>query len=206
MRFLERSGKTIEEAVSKAINELGVEREQVEVEILEEPNKGFFGIIGSRLALVKVKVKDSPVEKVKIFLKEIFSIMGLEVLIESQKRSDHLLVNLLGPDLGILIGRRGDTLDALQYLTNLIVNKNQSERIRVVVDVEGYRSRREETLQKLAMRLADKARRQGQSVILEPMNPHERRVIHTALQNHHFVYTSSQGDDPFRKVVIMPKK
>ncbi|MDA8234332.1 MAG: protein jag [Clostridia bacterium] len=206
MRALERSGKTIEEAVDKAVSELGVEREQVEIEVLEEPNKGFLGIIGTRLARVKVTVKINATDKGKTFLREVFTAMGLDVLIEVQKKPEYLLFNLLGSDLGILIGRRGDTLDALQYLVNLVVNRNESQRIRVVVDVEGYRGRREETLQKLALRLADKVKRRGESVVLEPMNPHERRVIHTALQNHKYVYTSSQGEEPFRKVVIVPKK
>jgi len=206
MRVLERSGKTIDEAVEKALKDLGVKREQVDVEIIEEPNKGFLGIIGSRLARVRVKVKETPAAKAKSFLNQVFESMKLDVLIEIQQKPDYILVNLVGPDLGILIGRRGDTLDALQYLLNLAVNKNESERTRFVVDVEGYRGRREQTLQKLAMRLADKARRQGEAVVLEPMNPHERRIIHTALQNNKYVYTSSQGDEPFRKIVITPKK
>lgn len=206
MRVCEKSGKTIEDAMNSALAELGVERSQVEVQVLEEPSKGLFGIIGAKLAKVKVTVKDTPVDRACLFLKEVAESMGIAVKLEVETDSDVIKINFTGDDLGILIGRRGDTLDALQYLVNLVANRKEESRVRMVLDVEGYRKRREQTLQKLAMKLADKVRRRGQEVVLEPMNPHERRVIHTALQNNRFVYTTSQGEEPFRKIVIAPKK
>lgn len=206
MRVCEKSGKTIEDAVNSALAELGVERSQVEVEVLEEPSKGLFGIIGAKLAKIKVTVKETPVDRACSFLKEVAESMGIAVNLEVETDNDVVKINFTGDDLGILIGRRGDTLDALQYLVNLVANRKEESRVRVVLDVEGYRKRREQTLQKLAMKLADKVRRRGQEVVLEPMNPHERRVIHTALQNNRFVYTTSQGEEPFRKIVIAPKK
>lgn len=206
MRVCEKSGKTVDEAVNLACAELGVNAETVEIEVLEEASKGLFGFIGNRLARVKVTVKATPGDKACNFLREISSTMGLQVNLEIEDDPEVLKINFSGDDLGILIGRRGDTLDALQYLANLVANKKEEQRVRVVLDVEGYRRRREQTLQKLAIKLADKVRRRNQEVVLEPMNPHERRIIHTALQNNKFVYTTSQGEDPYRKIVIFPKK
>ncbi|MDA8211328.1 MAG: protein jag [Clostridia bacterium] len=206
MKVCEKSGRTIEDAVNSALAELGVERSQVEFAVLEEPSKGLFGIIGAKLAKVKVTVKATPVDRACSFLQEIADSMGIAVKLEVENSDDVVKINFTGDDLGILIGRRGDTLDALQYLVNLVANRKEESRVRMVLDVEGYRRRREQTLQKLAMKLADKVRRRGQEVVLEPMNPHERRVIHTTLQNNRFVYTTSQGEEPFRKIVIAPKK
>lgn len=206
MKVCEKSGKTVDEAVTLACAELGVNEEAVEIEVLEEPSKGLFGLIGNRLAKVKVTVKATPVDKACVFLRQISDNMGLQVDLEIEDDPEVLKINFSGDDLGILIGRRGDTLDALQYLANLVANKKEEQRVRVVLDVEGYRKRREQTLQKLAMKLADKVRRRNQEVVLEPMNPHERRIIHTALQNNRYVYTTSQGEDPYRKIVIFPKK
>ncbi|ADG83841.1 RNA-binding cell elongation regulator Jag/EloR [Thermincola potens] len=207
MKQVEKSGKTVEEAVEAALAELQVTRDQVEVQVLEEPTKGLFGILGGKAARVLVIVKDNPVEKAKAFLAGIFERMNIEkVEIEASKKEDYIVINFKGPDLGVLIGRRGDTLDALQYLVNLVANKNSKERARFILDVEGYRKRREETLGKLAFRLAEKVKRKGKDVVLEPMSPHERRIIHTALQDHKEVFTYSEGDEPFRKVIIAPKK
>lgn len=206
MRVIEKSGKTVEEAVAAALEELGLSEEDVTVEILEESSKGIFGIIGSKAARVKVTEKENPAGKAKNFMMEIFKKMGLEVEIDVKEVEEYTVLDISGPDLGILIGRRGETLDALQYLSNLVGNKNVEKRTRLILDIEGYRKRREETLNKLAFRLADKAMRKGRDVVLEPMNPHERRVIHTALQNHRDVFTYSEGEEPYRKIVIAPKK
>lgn len=207
MREIEKNGKTVEEAVSAALAELGLNEDQVIVEVLAESSKGIFGIIGSKAARVKVTEKeDSPVIRAKKFLTEIFDKMALNVELHASEVEEYTVLDISGPDLGILIGRRGDTLDALQYLTNLVANKNIEKRVKFIVDVEGYRKRREETLHKLAFRLAEKAVRKGQNVMLEPMNPHERRVIHTALQGHRDVSTYSEGEEPYRKIVIAPKK
>lgn len=206
MKVIERTGKTVEEAVGFALQELGASREQVEVEVLEEPSKGIFGFIGVKPAKVKVVFKDGPSQKAGQLLKQIFQTMQLQVDMNVAEKEQGLFINLEGPDLGILIGRRGETLDALQYLVNLSVNKNQEVRKKIVIDVEGYRNRREETLQKLALKLADKARQRGRNVVLEPMSSQERRIIHTALQGREDIYTFSEGEEPYRKIVISPKK
>ncbi len=206
-REVVKSAKTIEEAVEAALNELGLQKDEVEIEILEEPNKGLFGLLGAKDAKVRV-VEVSTAEKTAVRLvKEIFACMKLEdVQIDVEETAGYTKLNFSGPDLGVLIGRRGDTLDALQYYINLAANKNREKRVRFVLDVEGYRRRREETLHKLAYRLAEKAKKKGQDIVLEPMNPHERRVIHTALQEHKDVFTYSEGEEPFRKIIIAPKK
>jgi spoIIIJ-associated protein len=206
MREVVKSAKTIEEAVEAARLELGLASDEFEVEILAEPNKGLFGLLGVKEAKVKVTEIASPERKAVNILTELFKCMKIEVVINTVKTEGHTKVNLTGPDLGVLIGRRGDTLDAIQYYINLAANKNAEKRERFVLDIEGYRERREETLNKLAVRLAEKAKRKGKDVVLEPMNPHERRIIHTALQNHSGVFTYSEGEEPYRKIIIAPKK
>jgi len=206
IRQAEKTGKTVEEAVEFALAELGISKEDAEIEILEEGNKGLFGIIGSRAARVKVKEKKRPEKIIQSFLEKIFQAMHIEAKTDLQFDGEQYYVSFQGKELGILIGRRGDTLDALQYLVNLVVNRQVEKRVRIVLDVEEYRRRREETLIRLAQRLSEKVKRTRKHVVLEPMNPQERRVIHTALQNDASVYTFSQGNEPFRKVVISPKK
>ena len=186
--------------------DLGVRAEQVQVEVLEEPTKGLFGLIGSRDALVRVTVKETKEDVARRLLQDVSRTIGLDVEIATRRDEDYIFFDVKGDELGILIGRRGQTLDALQYLTNLAASRASSEKQRIVVDVEGYRRRREETLQRLAERLADKVRRSGQSMELEPMSAHERRVIHLALQNSPYVTTYSEGEEPFRKVVIDAKR
>lgn len=206
LKTIERAGKTVEEAVESGLAEMQLGREDVEIEVLEEPNKGLFGLIGNRLARVKITEKMTP-EKIAVsFVREVFETMGIEAEIQVQENEEQYYISFHGKDLGILIGRRGDTLDALQYLVNLVVNRRTEKRVRFVLDVEEYRRRREETLVRLAERLSDKVKRTRKHVVLEPMNPQERRVIHTALQNDPSVYTFSQGNEPYRKVVISPKK
>ncbi len=207
MTSVEKSGKTIEEAVGLALAELGVDRDRIDYEVLESPSKGFLGIIGSKPAKVRVTVrKIEPVEVAKEFLQNIFASMNLNVLIEKMSCEEGIILNFRGDDLGILIGKHGQTLDALQYLANLAANRDADERVRIVLDVEDYRKRRTETLNKLALRLADKVKRRGERVSLEPMSPHERKIIHMALQNDHRIVTYSEGDEPFRKVVIALKR
>jgi spoIIIJ-associated protein len=206
IRQAEKTGKTVEEAVEFALAELGIGKEDAEIEILEEGNKGLFGIIGSRAARVKFKEKKRPEKIIQSFLEKIFQAMHIEAKTDLQFDGEQYYVSFQGKELGILIGRRGDTLDALQYLVNLVVNRQVEKRVRIVLDVEEYRRRREETLIRLAQRLSEKVKRTRKHVVLEPMNPQERRVIHTALQNDASVYTFSQGNEPFRKVVISPKK
>ena len=207
MRFAEKTGKTVEEAINACLTELGVERNRVKIEVLEEPTKkGLFGLLGTTLAKVRVSYEDCPGELACAFLKEVCRTMGVEAEFSYTQQGQHWLVNISGEDLGILIGRRGDTLEALQYLTNLAVAKQIPEKVRIIVDVEGYRQRREETLIRLAKRLSDKVKRTGNRVVLEPMNPHERRIIHTALQDDTRISTFSEGEEPNRKIIIAPKK
>lgn len=293
--FVEKTAKSIDEAVAEALNELNITAEQADIEVLDEGRKGFFGFLGKD-AKVRVNVKASVVEttetvpektvseaatiavnavkeavsitadavikkadavkadvnaaaeelsqkainvkehavdsaiskleslktersvkyvvneqaitSAKEFLQRIFDAMKIEVAVEKfvNKNDGSVTFKLHGDDMGILIGKHGQTLDSLQYLTNLVANKNSSERVRVIIDVEDYRDRRVETLTRLANRLADKVKRTGERVELEPMNPHERKIIHMALQGDRRVTTLSEGDDPYRHVVIELKK
>ncbi len=206
MKKVEKAAKTVEEAVELALKDLNVTREKVEIEVLDEATKGFFGVFGVKPARVLVTVIEvKPNQFVEKILADIFKTMDLEVKIDFEIRKEHTIVNLTGEDLGILIGRRGETLDSLQYLVNLSVNRKQENRVRFILDVEGYRKRREETLQNLAHRLADKVRKKRRDVILEPMNPQERRIIHTTLQNENDISTFSEGEEPYRKIVISLK-
>lgn len=207
MKFSEKTGKSVEDAIEACLAELGVERERVEIQVLEQPTKkGPFGLLGTRPAKVRVSYEDLPGDLACDFLKNVCSSMGVTADFKQTLRGQHWLIDISGAELGILIGRRGDTLEALQYLTNLAVSKQLSEKVRVVIDVEGYRQRREETLVRLAKRLSDKVKRTGNRVVLEPMNPHERRIIHTALQDDLRISTFSEGEDPNRKVVISLKR
>lgn len=207
MRVLEKTGRTVEEAVNQALAELKLKKDEVEIEILEEPNKGIFGFFGSKNARVRVTEKLDPIKMVKKFYEKVTAQMGVNAEILVKEEEDFIKMNLIGDNLGILIGRRGETLDALQYLGNLVANKyNLAERKKIILDAEGYRKRREDTLVNLAARLADRVKRTGYRVVLEPMNPQERRIIHTALQNDRRVQTYSEGEEPFRKVVIALRK
>lgn len=206
MKFVEKIAKTVEEAVVQALKELDATRDEVDVEVLEEPSKGILGLIKVRPARVKVILKDNPLKRASGLLKSIFQTMDLDVEINISENDKTMFINLEGNDLGILIGRRGETLDALQYLLNLSVNKNQEIRKKIIIDIEGYRDRREKTLQRLALKLADKARQRGRNVVLEPMSSQERRIIHTALQGRDDIYTFSEGEEPYRKIIISPKK
>ncbi|OPX85716.1 RNA-binding cell elongation regulator Jag/EloR [Pelotomaculum sp. PtaB.Bin117] len=206
MKVVEKTGKTVEEAVGQALQNMGVSIDDVEVEIIEEPTKGILGLFGAKPARVKVILKEGASEKAVDLLNNIIKSMELQVELDVVEKKDFLTINLKGPELGILIGRRGETLDALQFLVNLSVNKNKEVRRKIIIDVEGYRHRREETLQKLAVKLANKAKQRGRSVVLEPMSSQERRIIHTALQGRDDIYTFSEGDEPYRKIIISPKK
>ncbi|KAB2953923.1 protein jag [Heliorestis acidaminivorans] len=204
--IVEKTAKTVKEALNAALLELQLEEKDVEVQVLEEPNKGFLGFIGVKPARIRVTVKPDPLRDAVRFLSDVFLTMDVKAEIIPVWKDQILHITFKGDDLGILIGRRGDTLDALQYLTNLAVNRLSLSRLRIVLDVENYRQRREETLIRLAKRLGDKAKRSGTRVVLEPMNPQERRIIHTALQGDSKLSTFSEGEDPFRKVIIVPKQ
>lgn len=273
MDFSEKWGTDVETAVKLALDDLHLTREEVDVTVLEEPSRGFFGI-GSKLALVRVEkkkeLKEPPKETLKKpepkrekksekaqniqenkpkaekteapkrrkekapkraekdirisepvmeaipeenlidvedhaalkFLEEVTKEMGLDLSIKAKAGKETLYIDIQGKDSGTIIGKRGQTLDAIQYLTSLVVNKDQSDYTRVVVDAENYRAKREKTLELLANRLAKKVTKTKRSVKLEPMNPYERKVIHATLQNHPHVTTRSEGQDPYRRVII----
>lgn len=202
--FVEKTGKTVQEAVDMALEELQCDRDNVDIEVLEEGTKGIFGF-GSKVAKVRVTVKESNSEKAREFLLSVFEKMNVEAEIIAQEDEDSILLKIKGDDIGIIIGRRGETLDSLQYLTSLVVNKSKEDYKRVVIDIENYRQKREETLVKLAYRLADRVVKYKKNITLEPMNPYERRVIHSSLQNHKYVETYSVGEEPNRKIVITLK-
>lgn len=237
------TGKTVEEALEKALVALGRSVDEVDYEVLEQPSRGFFGLFGGRMARLRVTEKQAapdasafaapaaaaaqparparpgqdvpdatpaagtPRARAEQFLRDIFRCMGLTVAMSARETDEGYVYDLSGESLGILIGKHGQTLDALQYLTNLVANRGCEEgRIHVILDVEGYRSRREETLRRLAGHLAEKACRIHAEVRLEPMNRHERKIIHMALQDNYRVSTYSDGDEPYRCVVIAPKR
>lgn len=205
MKFTEKSGKTIDEAVKLALEELKVSKDKVEIEVLMEPSRGIFGLIGTKEAKVKVTILDKPEDMAVDFLKDMLRNMGLESQYKTSLKDNTLNIEVLGKDMGVLIGRRGQTLDAFQYLVSLVVNKDREEYIRVVLDTEDYRRKREQTLIRLANKLAYKVRKTGKDIVLEPMNPYERRIIHSALQGNPDINTKSQGEEPFRRVVIAAK-
>lgn len=203
-RVIEVIGKDIEEAKKLALSQLDLPQERVIFEVLEEPSKGFFGLIGARVAKIRATEKElTPLEKGQEFLKKIFKSMHKDIQIECIEEDINYKFNLIGDDLGVLIGKHGQTLDSLQYLTNMAANKNVTgARVRIVLDVENYRKRREETLCQLAERLANKARKYRTKVVLEPMNRHERKIIHMALQDYVDIITYSDGVEPHRKIVV----
>lgn len=209
LKSVEKTAKTMEEALASALEELGVSEDRVTVEILEEPTKGLFGFIGGKPARILVNVRPLDALTVgKQFLSDLFQSMHIAVELEVAVPEEEgpVAVNLRGEDLGILIGKHGQTLDALQYLTNLAANRDAEEKIKFVIDVEEYRRRRAETLTRLAQRLASKVKRMGEPVVLEPMTPHERKIIHMALQDDRRISTYSEGEEPNRKVVIALKR
>lgn len=207
MKIAEKTAKTLEEAINACLAELGARKDQVSIEVLEEPaKKGLFGLFGNKLARVKISYEDDPGLLARDFLCSLTKAMTVDADFEISRREENILINITGSDLGILIGRRGDTLESIQFLTSLAVGKKVEDKTRIIIDVEGYRKRREETLVRLAKRLADKVRKTGNRVELEPMSPHERRIIHTALQNEWRIATFSEGEEPHRRIVISLKE
>ena len=205
MKTLEKSGKTIDDADDAAVAELGCSREDANIEIIAMPSKGILGF-GAKPAIVRVSVEDKATAYAMDFLSTIFKKFDIDVKINVTEGEEFITLDLIGKDLGILIGRRGETLDALQYLTNLTVARHFEERCKIILDVEGYRSKREESLARLAKKLADRVKESGKNMSLEPMSPYERRIIHTVLQSDDQVRTFSEGEEPYRKVVIAKKR
>jgi len=204
MTTVEKVGRTVDEAVDEALKEFNVTRDQVEVRVLNAGSKGILGI-GVKPVRVRVSFESSPENTALRFLSQILEHMGMNVEIEVTMKERQIYINLKGNNMGLLIGKRGQTLDSLQYLVNLVVNKGDQQYTGVMLDTENYRKRRRDTLESLAFNLAKKARLTRRPVVLEPMNPYERRIIHAALQNDRQVSTYSEGDEPFRNVVIVPK-
>ncbi|MGD0152768.1 MAG: RNA-binding cell elongation regulator Jag/EloR [Thermacetogeniaceae bacterium] len=202
MSWVEASGTTIEEARQEALELLGATSEEVELEVLDSGSKGFLGIIGNKMARVRARLKPAPGQVINEFLAQVVQAIGLEVTFQVKSEEERWRVEFSGRDVRILIGRRGETLNSLQLITSLVVNRRLEDKVRLIMDAEGYRDRREETLQRLAKRLTEQVRRTRQEVVLEPMTPNERRVIHVALQDDPWVETSSTGDEPYRKVII----
>ena len=207
MDFIQVSAKTVSDAITEACQKLMVSSEKLEYEVVEEGSSGFLGI-GAKPAIIKARVKNTIEDIAKNFLDEVFRAMNLEVVIDLKynEAARTMDIDLSGSEMGVLIGKRGQTLDSLQYLVSLVVNKDVEDYIRVKVDTENYRQRRKETLENLAKNISYKVKRTKRPVSLEPMNPYESRIIHSALQNDRFVTTHSEGDEPFRHVVVALKR
>jgi len=207
MKSIEVEGKTVEEALNKALIELGTDENMVNVEILTHGSKGLFNVIGVKPARIRVSNKYDYIEEAKIFIANILNCMDIEAKIDFKEENDILRINLSGEKMGVIIGYRGETLDSIQYLVSLVVNKvHELPHKKVILDTENYRNKREETLKGVAIKTANKVKKTRKVFKLEPMNPYERRIIHSALQENAFVNTYSEGDEPFRKVVVELKK
>jgi spoIIIJ-associated protein len=199
------TGKTIEDAVKAGLQGWRVSEDRVKIHILEQPSKGFFGIFGSKEAKVELELIPDALEEATHFLQEIFKTMQISITIDQVKDKEGTLFNMSGSELGILIGKRGQTLDALQYLVNIVANRYSSSYLRIILDAENFRERRRKTLEDLALRLASRVIKSKKEVILEPMNAQERKIIHSQLQDHALVKTYSKGEEPNRRVVIALK-
>ena len=227
MKSVETECKTIEEAISKACEELKVSREDLDIDVLANGSSGFLGLVGAKNAKIRATLKERPkastpeaslssvpsvpsgaqvAETDKKILSDLLRLLEIEASIELKEDSERILLNIKGDGSGLLIGRKGQTLDALEYLVNKIVHKGAEDKKRIVVDTENYRSRREESLVNLAQRLAEKAKRMGRPVTISPMSAHDRRIIHLALQEDKALHTWSTGTGLYRKIIISPEK
>lgn len=208
MEKIEVTGKTVEEALTNALVKLETTSDKVEYEVIEKGSSGILGIFNSKPARILVWKKATMEDNVMDFLDSVFKAMNLTVKIDINidEEENTVNINLSGEDMGVLIGKRGQTLDSLQYLTSLVANKESEKYYRVKLDTENYRARRKETLESLAKNIAYRVKRTKKSVSLEPMNPYERRIIHSVLQNDKYVSTKSEGEEPFRHVVVFMKK
>ncbi len=219
----EFEGKTKEEAISKASHALGVSEDQLEVEVLSYGSTGIFGLVGVKRAKIKVTLPEAPEAEVKeqltsaeVFekvaelakstLEEIISFIVDGATVSTQTKSDRVRLKVAGGNSALLIGKHGRTLDALQYIVHRIVHKKQKTKVRVTIDVEGYRDRRKDALTQLALRLGEKVKRSGRPATISPMNAYDRRTIHVALKDHSGVRTQSTGTGSLRKLVIYPER
>ncbi len=208
MEKIEVTGKSVEEALTNALVQLGTTSDKVEYEVVEKGSSGILGFINSKPAKILVWKKATMEDSILNFLNDVFNAMDLKVTVEMtiDEEEDTIKINLVGDDMGVLIGKRGQTLDSLQYLISLVANKESEKYYRVKLDTENYRDRRKATLESLAKNIAYKVKRTRRPVSLEPMNPYERRIIHSALQNDRYVCTKSEGEEPFRHVVVLLKR
>ena len=209
MDMITVTAKTVNDAITQASLQLGVSSDRLQYEVIEKGSAGILGgLIGAKPAVIRAKKIETIDDKATDFLKDVFGAMGLSVDVDVKMNEEEkeMEINLSGDEMGILIGKRGQTLDSLQYLVSLVVNKESEDYLRVKLDTENYRERRKETLETLATNIAYKVKRPRRSVSLEPMNPYERRIIHSALQNDKYVFTRSEGEEPFRHVVIALKR
>lgn len=203
MDSVEKEARTVEEAVQLALDELGLTEEEVEVEILSEPNKGFLGVVGSRPAKVRV-TSDSSSLRPRSVLSKMLSLMNVEATVEEEEIPEGIKLDVKSGDSAILIGRKGKNLSAIQYLMNRMYNHGRLKRCRIVVDIEAYLERRQQSLEELAKRTAEKVKKSKNEVKLEVLNPQDRRSVHLALQNDPAVRTYSVGTGTYRNVVIAP--
>ncbi|MGL4109913.1 RNA-binding cell elongation regulator Jag/EloR [Clostridium sp. LP20] len=207
MKSIEMMGKTVDEALNKALEQLNVSKDRVDIKIIDEGSKGLFNLIGGKPAKIKVTVKRDYIEEARVFLRQVLESMNIKSEISIEEEGNIIYINLAGSNMGTIIGYRGETLDALQYLVSLVVNKNhETSYKRVVLDTENYRQKREETLKRVAEKTAYKVRRSGRAYKLEPMNPYERRIIHSVLQGKDDIRTYSEGEEPYRRIVVDIKK
>ncbi|MBC5638350.1 protein jag [Ornithinibacillus sp. BX22] len=204
MREVTATGQTVDEAVQSALEQLNTSRDQVEVDIIDEGKRGILGVFGAKRAIVKVRLAKNPIQEAEKFILNVVKNMNVEVDITTTVDGNHVNFDLSGEKIALLIGKRGQTLNALQYLTHLVINKEGNQYYTVTLDAEGYRGRRKETLETLALRMADKAKRFNKKVALEPMPAYERKIIHSVLQNKQDISTYSDGVEPHRHVVIKP--
>lgn len=200
----EFSAKTVDDAITNALVELQTTSDKIEYEVVEEGSSGILGLF-SKQAVIRVRKKDDIQENAVEFLSDVFKAMEMNVDIEIEYNDveKQMNIELSGDEMGMLIGKRGVTLDSLQYLVSLVINKKTEDYVKVKIDTENYRERRKETLENLARNLAHKVKRIHKSVVLEPMNPYERRVIHSTLQNDKYVETHSEGEEPYEKLLFL---
>ena len=203
MKSIEIEGKTVDDALEEALKQLGVSKEYVETEILNHGSKGLFNVIGVKPARIRVSIKYDYIKEAEKFLLGIFKAMNVEAKVTIREKDDILRIDLSGKNMGVIIGYRGETLDSIQYLVSLVVNKiHELPHKKVIIDTENYRSKREETLKNVALKIATKVKKNKKAFKLEPMNPYERRIIHSALQDDELINTYSEGKEPFRRVVV----
>lgn len=204
MKSVDMTGKNVDEALKKALEKLNLTEDEVEVDIIDEGSKGFLNIIGNKPAKVRVTEKEEEsIKEIKNFINAVLEKMKIKADILVKEQDNNIYINLIGDKMGTVIGYRGETLDALQYLVSLIVNKKHNKEYRrVILDTENYREKREATLVKVAQKTASKVIKNRRAFKLEPMNPYERRIIHSALQDSEDVITYSEGEEPYRRVVV----